>query len=146
LLGIRKLEDDATVRRLDSADGAFDDTKPWRRFAGGEQDFTKRPVFDVVAEGFEAKFSRVEQDFQRPQDALGGVDEPQQFKRRGVLGDRRPQAENRERLYGPIQQRGGAPVGARRARRQQQRFGAARGDRERRDEARWAAADNRDLG
>ena len=75
-------------------------------------------VLDIVAEGVEPDFARVEAHFRRPQQPRGVVDDAHDPQRRRVLAAARPDAERVERRDRAGEQRGRAVVGRRgRARR-----------------------------
>ena len=111
------------------------------RFERGDQ----MPVLDVVAEGVETDLGRGKQDFRRANKPLGGIDEADFAKRRGVRHAGRPHTERFQRRDRTGKQRRGTVIRLGR-RRDQERIDAGRCQRDGRNQAGRPAADDRYLG
>lgn len=102
-------------------------------------------VFDVVAECTEADLGGGEKNFRRANEPLRVIDKTDFCERRGMRLARLPHAERFERSDRAGKKRRGAVI-RRRRRRDEQRLRAGRGKRDRGEESRRAAADDRHFG
>jgi hypothetical protein len=98
-----------------------------------------------VSEGIETKLRRVEQHFRRTDQTAGRVDKAQARERGGLGLKRRPNAERLQDPHRTVEKRCGSPVRVRRSRCEQDRLQAGLSQRDRCDEPRRTAADDRDF-